>query len=95
MTRSRLIAIAALPALLLFGAGKANAARPLLAELLARAPVAAGKPAMSALTLEACLRQARELDATGTAIDYEIARQIETYETGERYGPQHQRMIDR
>ncbi len=73
MTRSRLIAIAALPALLLFGAGKANAARPLLAELLARAPVAAGKPAMSALALEACLRQARELDATGTAIDYEIA----------------------
>ena len=58
---------------LALSASEANAARPLLAELLARAPVETGKPAMSALALEACLRQARELDATGTAIDYEIA----------------------
>jgi hypothetical protein len=72
MTRSTLLAMAALPAALLFGAGETQAARPLLAELLARAP-AAGKPAMSPLALEACLRQARELDRTGTAIDNEIA----------------------
>jgi len=58
---------------LALSASEANAARPLLVQLLARAPVAAGKPAMSALALEACLRRARELDATGTAIDYEIA----------------------
>ena len=73
MTRSDLIAMAALPVALLLNAGHANAARPLLAELLARAPLDAGKPAMSPLALEACLRQARELDTTGTAIDYEIA----------------------
>jgi len=58
---------------LVLGASEADAARPLLAELLARAPVAAGQPAMSALALEACLRQARELDRTGSAIDTEIA----------------------
>ena len=58
---------------LVLGASEADAARPLLAELLARAPVEAGKPAMSPLALEACLRQARELDRTGTAIDNEIA----------------------
>jgi hypothetical protein len=73
MTRSTLLAMAALPAALLFGASEAIAARPLLAELLARAPAAAGKPAISPLALEACLRQARELDRTGTAIDNEIA----------------------
>ncbi len=73
MTRSRLMAIAALPALLAFGTSRAHAARPLLAELLARAPVKAGEPAMSLLALEACLLKARELDRTGTAIDYEIA----------------------
>jgi len=73
MTRATLLAMAALPAALLFGTGEANAARPLLAELLARAPVVAGQPAMSPLALEACLRQARELDRTGTAIDTEIA----------------------
>ena len=67
------MAIAALPALLVFGTSDADAARPLLAELLARAPVKAGQPAMSPLALEACLRKARELDTTGTAIDYEIA----------------------
>jgi hypothetical protein len=61
-----------LTAALVLGASEANAARPLLAELLARAP-AVGKPAMSPLALEACLRQARELDRTGTAIDNEIA----------------------
>ncbi len=69
----RLVAIAALPALLVFGTSDAYAARPLLAELLARAPVKAGQPAMSPLALEACLLKARELDTTGTAIDYEIA----------------------
>jgi len=73
MTRSTLLAMAALPAALMFGASEAIAARPLLAELLARAPVEAVKPAMSPLALEACLRQARELDRTGTAIDNEIA----------------------
>lgn len=60
-------------ALLAAGAGGAEAARPLLAEMLARAPVAAGEPAMSALALEACLRQAHELERTGVAIDLEIA----------------------
>jgi hypothetical protein len=73
MTRSSLFAVAVLPAALLFGAGETHAARLLIAEFLARAPVDAGKPAMSALALEACLRQARELDRTGEAIDYEIA----------------------
>jgi hypothetical protein len=73
MTRSTLLAIAVLPAALLFGAGETQAARPLLAELLAHAPVEADKPAMSPLALEACLRLARELDRTGTAIDTEIA----------------------
>ena len=67
------MAIAALPALFAFGMSEAYAARPLLAELLARTPVKAGKSAMSPLALEACLLKARELDATGTAIDYEIA----------------------
>lgn len=69
----RLVAIAVLPALLVFGTSDADAARPLLTELLARAPVKAGQPAMSPLALEACLLKARELDMTGTAIDYEIA----------------------
>jgi hypothetical protein len=73
MSRSRLLAIAALPALLVFGAVEADAARQLLAELLAHTPVKSGEAAMSPLALEACLRKARELDATGTAIDYEIA----------------------
>ena len=74
MTRATMLAIAALPAALLLGASHAFAARPLLAELLARAPVNTGEPAkMSPLALEACLRTARVLDATGTAIDYEIA----------------------
>ncbi len=73
MIRSCLIAIVALPSLLVFGASEADAARPLLAELLARAPVATGQLAMSALALEACLRKAQELDRTGTAIDYEVA----------------------
>ena len=58
---------------LFLSASEADAARPLLAELLARAPAAAGQPVMSPLALEACLRQARELDRTGTAIDTEIA----------------------
>ena len=68
-----MVAIAALPALLVFGTSEADAARPLLAELLARAPVKAGEPAMSPLALEACMRKARELNSTGTDIDYEIA----------------------
>jgi len=58
---------------LFLSASEADAARPLLAELLARAPVAAGQPVMSPLALEACLRQARQIDRTGTAIDTEIA----------------------
>jgi len=69
MTRSSVLAISAL----LLAAGVAHAARPLLAEMLARAPVASGQPALSALALEACLRKAGELDKTGTAIDFEIA----------------------
>ena len=77
MTRSNRLAIATLIAALSLCAGDALAARVLLAELLARAPAAAGQPAnqpvMSSLALEACLRQARELDRTGTAIDSEIA----------------------
>ena len=73
MNLARSLAVAALPMAILLGAGNAHAARPLLAELLARAPVEAGAPVMSALSLEACLRQARELDKTGIAIDYEIA----------------------
>lgn len=73
MTLAKFLSIAVLPVTLLLGPGLAHAARPLLAELLARAPVAAGQPAMSALALEACLRKARELDKTGTAIDYDIA----------------------
>jgi hypothetical protein len=73
MTLPKFLSIAVLPVALLLGAGNAHAARPLLAELLARAPVEAGRPAMSALALEACLRKARELDKTGTAIDYDIA----------------------
>ena len=71
MIRATLLAIAALPAALLLGASQADAARPLLAEFLARAP--AKQPIMSPLALEACLRTARELDATGIAIDYQIA----------------------
>jgi hypothetical protein len=51
----------------------ANAARPLLGEFLARAPAGAGEPTMSALALEACLRQARELERSGEAIDHYIA----------------------
>jgi len=58
---------------LILSASEANAARPLLAELLARAPVDAGQPAMTSLALQACLRLARELDRTGSAIDTEIA----------------------
>ena len=65
------MAIAALPAALVLSASQADAARPLLAELLARAP--AKQPIMSPLALEACLRAAQELDVTGTAIDYQIA----------------------
>jgi hypothetical protein len=51
----------------------ANAARTLLADLMARASAEAGGETMSALVLEACLRRAQELDNTGTTIDYEIA----------------------
>ena len=58
---------------LILSASEANAARPLLAELLARPPVDTGQPAMTSLALQACLRLARELDRTGTAIDTEIA----------------------
>jgi len=70
---NRRAALLVFTATLVLTASEANAARPLLAELLARAPVEAGQPAMSPLALEACLRLARELDRTGTAIDTEIA----------------------
>lgn len=53
--------------------GEAQAAQPLLAALLARAPAAPGQPAMSALALVACLRNASELDKTGIAIVSESA----------------------
>lgn len=49
----------------------ALAARPLLAELLGRAPVPAG--GMSALALEACIIRARELEKAGLALDNEVA----------------------
>ena len=58
---------------LAFGFNDANAARTLLADLMARPPAGSGESAMSALALEACMRRAQELDRTGTAIDYEIA----------------------
>ena len=55
------------------GTPEANAARALVAEMMARAPAEAGGETISALALEACLHRAIELDKTGTAIDYEIA----------------------
>jgi hypothetical protein len=55
------------------GASETHAARPLLAELLARTPAVAGQPAMSPLALEACMRTARELDNTGVALDRQIS----------------------
>ena len=70
---NRRVALLVFTATLVLTASEANAARPLLAELLARAPVEADKPAMSPLALQACLRLARELDRTGSAIDTEIA----------------------
>jgi hypothetical protein len=73
VVRPSRLAFAALVAAVVFSAGEAQAARALLTELLARAPAAAGKPAMSGLALEACVRQARELDRTGEAIDYDVA----------------------
>lgn len=77
MARSNRLAFAALIAVLCLSAGEAFAARALLAELLARPPAAAGQPAnqpvMSGIALETCLRQARELDRSGEAIDYEVA----------------------
>ena len=70
---NRRAALLVFTATLVLTVSEADAARPLLAELLARAPVDAGQPVMSPLALEACLRQARELDRTGSAIDTEIA----------------------
>jgi hypothetical protein len=67
------VALLVFTATLVLTASEADAARPLLAELLARAPVDAGQPAMTSLALQACLRLARELDRTGSAIDTEIA----------------------
>ncbi|MFN3657300.1 MAG: hypothetical protein ACK4UO_08610 [Pseudolabrys sp.] len=58
---------------LLLPAAPAQAARPLLAEFLARAPAAAGAPAMPASTLEACLTRARALDSDGGALDAQVA----------------------
>jgi len=51
----------------------ADAARVLLAELMARAPAEADAPAISMLALEACMRGAQKLDRKGITIDYEIA----------------------
>jgi len=70
---NRRAALLVFTATLVLTVSEADAARPLLAELLARAPVDAGQPAMSPLALQACLRLARELDRTGSAIDTEIA----------------------
>ena len=70
---NRRVALLVFTATLVLTASEADAARPLLAELLARAPVDAGQPAMTSLALQVCLRLARELDRTGTAIDTEIA----------------------
>ena len=70
---NRRVALLVFTATLVLTASEADAARPLLAELLARAPVDAGQPAMTSLALQACLRLARELDRTGSAIDTEIA----------------------
>ena len=67
------VLISALFALIFGHPDNALAARTLLADLMARPPVQAGGKAMSALALEACMRQAQELDREGTAIDYEIA----------------------
>jgi hypothetical protein len=58
---------------LAFGSNDADAARTLLADLVARPPAGSSEPAMSALALEACMARAQELDRTGTTIDYEIA----------------------
>jgi hypothetical protein len=67
------LALLTLTVALFLSASEADAARPLLAELLARAPAGAGQPVMSPLALEACLRTARKFDRTGSAIDDEIA----------------------
>ena len=67
------LASAGLIAALALGAGEAEAARTLLADILARKPASAGEPAMSRLALEACLRRAQELDRTGIALDYRVA----------------------
>jgi len=53
-------------------AGGAQAARTLLADLLARQPAGVGRAEMSSLALEACLRQAQALDRTGLALDYQV-----------------------
>lgn len=69
----RLASLAPLVAALALAAGEAQAARTLVADLLARKPAAAGEPAMSRLALEACMRQAQELDRTGIALDDRVA----------------------
>ena len=65
--------MAALIAIAIGPPGEANAARTLLADLMARPPAQTGTKPMSALALEACLRRAQELDRDGMAIDHEIA----------------------
>ena len=67
------VLMAALIATAICQPGEADAARTLLADLVARPPAQAGTKPMSALALEACLRRAQELDREGIAIDYEIA----------------------
>jgi predicted amidohydrolase YtcJ len=55
----------------LCAAEPALAARPLLSELLGRAPVTAG--GMSAPALEACVIRARELESAGFALDNDVS----------------------
>jgi len=69
----RLASIGLIAAITLSAGGEAFAARTLLADLLARKPAGAATPAMSRLALEACLRQAQQLDRTGIALDYQVA----------------------
>jgi len=73
MSRTNALAYALLVAGLTLSAGDAFAARISVAELLARAPAAAGQPVMSSLALEACLCRAQGLDRAGIAVDTDVA----------------------
>lgn len=74
MNRRWRLAKLAAAALLIVSGSEARAARSLLAELTARPPAAAGAhAALTSEKLEACLRAARALDASGQALDGEIS----------------------